>query len=227
MIYVAPTVPNLQTEKKVLSVTAVFHVYRWASVAAFPYCYFSFGFCNFCSSVSKGTFLRYCDVVRLICSYTWCKLSVCILVRPPTSFDLNWKIKQAVTCAERVCQPHLLPRLLGAQSVPGAASRRCDLNDSDKFSCGIQTFINLQKSVFQAAVCVGDLTSSGDDALCWWVSVIDGQKDRQNKATVIANKYISPLQALLQMADKARVFHTVCETVWTASSLMDTSGWSE
>lgn len=98
------------------------------SQVVFLYCYFSF--CNV-GPVVKSAFMRYCDVV------SWYVAILDVIYQCASLSLFSWfefKIKQAVTCAECVCQSRLLLCPFSAHTAPNAALRQCGVNDSDGFS---------------------------------------------------------------------------------------------
>lgn len=91
---------------------------------------------NFCSctvfffnfnveSVVKSAFMRYCDVVSWYVAIP----GVIYQCAPLSLFSwFEFKIKQAVTCAEFVCPSHLTLALFSSRTVPNAAPEqwKCD-----------------------------------------------------------------------------------------------------
>lgn len=105
--------------------------YRWALTAA-KFCFSTviFSFCNV-GSVVKSAFMRYCDVV------SWYVAILDVIYQCASLSLFSWfefKIKQAVTCAECVCQCRLPLCLFSAHTAYNAAPRQSSGNDSDGFS---------------------------------------------------------------------------------------------
>lgn len=76
------------------------------------FCYFNV------ESVVKSAFMRYCDVV------SWYVAIPGVIYQCASSSLFSWfefKIKQAVTCAEFVCPSHLTLCLFSSRTVPNAA----------------------------------------------------------------------------------------------------------
>lgn len=117
-----------------LFATVYCSVYGWASAAAeFSSCtliiiiFFQFGNVG---SVVKSALMRCCDVV------SW-YVAIPGVIYPCASLSLfSWfefKIKQAVTCAECVCQSRSPPRLFSAHTASKVGPRQSNVKESDGF----------------------------------------------------------------------------------------------
>lgn len=117
-----------------LFATVYCSVYGWASAAAeFSSCtliiiiFFQFGNVG---SVVKSALMRCCDVV------SW-YVAIPGVIYPCASLSLfSWfefKIKQAVTCAECVCQSRSPPRLFSARTASNVGPRQSIVKESDGF----------------------------------------------------------------------------------------------